>query len=58
MKAYLSPVLDLFNEEIIIYMIAARSLYLVILILTILEQALVSLPQEHTLQSSRVVQIM
>ncbi|WP_338754370.1 IS3 family transposase [Bacillus sp. FJAT-52991] len=45
-KLYLSPVLDLFNGEIITYTINSRPIYS--LVSTMLEQALERLPKEHS----------
>jgi len=46
-KLYLSPVLDLFNGEIITYTIGSRPTYS--LVSEMLEKALVKLPEEHQL---------
>lgn len=46
-KLYLSPVLDLFNGEIITYTIGSRPTYS--LVLDMLEKALESLPERHQL---------
>jgi putative transposase len=46
-KLYLSPVLDLFNGEIITYAIASRPTYS--LVSTMLDQALERLPEDHQL---------